>query len=116
MTSTPVSRFTAEGPPDFLTVEEAAEVLRIGRTAAYSLTRRYIDTDGADGIPAQKIGRQVRVPRYKLEETLGGPITWPLASATPAPVTQIHPRPTPRRRAKRTTARVAGQTSLPFGA
>ena len=91
-------------------------MLRIGRTAAYSLTRRYIDTDGADGIPAQKIGRQVRVPRYKLEEALGGPITWPLASATTAPVTQIHPRPTQRRRTNRTTARDAGQTSLPFGA
>lgn len=27
--------------PDFLTVEEAAAILRIGRTAAYEQTRRY---------------------------------------------------------------------------
>lgn len=65
------------GPPDFLTVEEAARVLRIGRTAAYQLTRRYLETGGADGVPATRVGRQVRVPRSGLERMLGGPITWP---------------------------------------
>ena len=68
-------------PPDFLTVEEAAEVLRIGRTAAYKLARRHLATDGADGLPVIRMGRQLRVPRCALEKMTGGPISWPLASA-----------------------------------
>lgn len=47
--------------PDMLTIEEAARVLRIGRSAAYKLAREYLDTDGASGIPAVRIGGQRRV-------------------------------------------------------
>ena len=36
-------------PPLLLTVEEAAELLRIGRTLAYALARRYEDTGGLEG-------------------------------------------------------------------
>ncbi len=35
-----------EAVPDCLTIEEAARILRIGRTAAYSLDRQWRDTDG----------------------------------------------------------------------
>jgi hypothetical protein len=70
-------------PPDFLTVEEAARVVRIGRTSAYELARRYLDTDGAEGLPVVRFGRQLRVPRCRLEETLGGPISWPVARPDP---------------------------------
>ncbi len=69
--------------PDFLTVEEAARVVRIGRTSAYELARRYLDTDGAEGLPVVRFGRQLRVPRCRLEETLGGPISWPVARPDP---------------------------------
>ena len=34
--------------PEFLTVEEAAQVLRIGRTSAYLLTQRWRHTRGAE--------------------------------------------------------------------
>jgi len=53
--------------PNFLTVEEAARILRIGRTAAYEQTRRYEDTDGREGIPVIRVGRLMRVPRAALE-------------------------------------------------
>jgi len=33
--------------PDFLTVEEAARILRIGRTAAYIQANRWLDTAGS---------------------------------------------------------------------
>ena len=52
--------------PDFLTVEEAAAVLRIGRTSAYLLCQRWRFTDGAVGLPVVRVGRQLRVPRAAL--------------------------------------------------
>nr|WP_283251238.1 helix-turn-helix domain-containing protein [Rhabdothermincola salaria] len=63
--------------PDFLTVEEAARVLRIGRTAAYGLTRQWRATAGAEGLPVVRFGRQLRVPRAALETYAGGPLTAP---------------------------------------
>lgn len=62
-------------PPDFLTVEEAARVLRIGRTAAYALARMWRATHGREGLPVVLFGRLLRVPRAALEEIAGGPIT-----------------------------------------
>ena len=49
--------------PDFLTVEEAAEVLRLGRSRAYELTQRWRATGGREGIPVVQLGRQLRVPK-----------------------------------------------------
>lgn len=53
--------------PDFLTVEEAAAVLRIGRTSAYVLCQRWRYTGGRAGLPVVRIGRLLRVPRAALE-------------------------------------------------
>lgn len=69
--------FRSGGVPDFLTVEEAAAVLRIGRTAAYPAAREFLATDGASGLPVARFGRQLRVPRPALERVLGGPMSWP---------------------------------------
>jgi len=65
------------GLPDFLTVEEAAAVLRIGRTAAYELARCYRATGGAEGLPVIVLGRLLRVPRAQLEEWAGGQLSAP---------------------------------------
>jgi hypothetical protein len=70
-------RTATSQPPDFLTIEEAAAILRIGRTTAYALARRFEATGGAEGLPVRRNGKQLRVPRYALEAMLGGPITWP---------------------------------------
>lgn len=61
--------------PDFLTVPEAARVLRIGRTAAYRLTLQWRATDGREGLPVVVVGRLLRVPRAALEKIIGGPVT-----------------------------------------
>ena len=102
--------------PDFLTVEEAAAVLRIGRSKAYELAREYLATDGASGMPVIRLGKQLRVPRALLERWIGGPITWPIASnRTPAasPVVSIAST-TRRSRPDRRNASTSQQTSIPF--
>ena len=40
----------SEQPPDFLTIEEAARVLRIGRTKAYAMSQEWRVTNGESGI------------------------------------------------------------------
>jgi hypothetical protein len=60
--------------PVFLTVEEAAAVLRIGRTSAYVLCNRWRATGGETGLPCVQVGRQLRVPRAalaRMAETAG---------------------------------------------
>jgi excisionase family DNA binding protein len=91
--------------PDFLRIEEAAKVLRIGRTSAYELAREFLATAGASGLPVVRVGHQVRVPRRRLEELAGGPITWPTA------VRDLPLRESPQRRSMRRT-----QSTLPFSA
>jgi hypothetical protein len=74
-----------------LTIEETARVMRIGRSAAYQLARQYLTTEGTSGIPAMRIGGQLRAPRHLLEEYIGGPITWPIPDApVDASADQIH--------------------------
>ena len=60
-----------QAAPDLLTVEEAARVLRIGRTKAYELARRYLVTGGAEGLPVVRVGHLLRVPRHALEQFVG---------------------------------------------
>ena len=105
-------------PPDFLTVEEAARIARIGRTTAYDIAREYETTAGARGLPVVRFGKQLRVPRYRLEDWLGGPITWPIADHdTPvaSPVASPEAAITPTASAARAT-RPSGQDTLPFSA
>lgn len=52
--------------PDFLTVEEAASVLRLCRSQAYELTRLYRATGGRQGLPVVMLGRRLRVPKTAL--------------------------------------------------
>ena len=106
-----------EDLPDFLTVEEAAAILRIGRTAAYEQARRYLATGGAEGLPVIRVGRQLRVPRAALEVWAGGPITRPSSSrpSSPTSVTTAIPATSPSRARSRRAGRPA-QPSFPFSA
>lgn len=51
-----------------LTVEEAAQVLRVGRSLAYQLAREYDATGGVSGLPVIRLGGCLRVPRWALLE------------------------------------------------
>lgn len=100
----------APQPEDFITVEEAARRLRIGRTRAYVEARRYVESGGAEGIiPAIPVGRLYRVPVARLEEIAGGPMRAFLrAEQAPSAVTEDNPRQ-PRRR----PVRPRGSTAAP---
>lgn len=54
--------------PAMLTLDEVAGVLRIGRSLAYELARRYEVTLGAEGVPVIRVGSSFRTPRWALIE------------------------------------------------
>jgi excisionase family DNA binding protein len=99
-------------PSALLTVEEAARVLRIGRTAAYELARRDLATDGGEGLRVVRVGRLLRVPRAALEDLIGGPFTIPANSPTLAPAPQPNRSSSAKHRQQRSTQ--TDQASLPF--
>ena len=109
----PSSRSTApSGSPTFLTVGEAAGVLRIGRTAAYLLARRWEDTHGAEGLPVVRFGRLLRVPVHELERLASGAVD--LTGGVPAPppaepetASPPEPLPSPRKPARRPRRKAA---------
>ena len=51
---------SVDGHPLLYTVEEAAGLLRIGRTLAYALARRYERSAGSDGLPVVRLGNCLR--------------------------------------------------------
>ena len=51
--------------PPVLNVDEAAEILRVGRTTAYDAIRR-------GQIPSFRVGRKIRISRSALERLLSG--------------------------------------------
>jgi excisionase family DNA binding protein len=57
---------TLDQYPELLTVEEAAEYLRISRALGYQLARQYRITDGQAGLPVVQLGRCLRVLRRAL--------------------------------------------------
>ncbi len=75
MDAQPSHRESQPGRPDFLTVEEAARIFRVGRTAAYEQARLWEETNGERGLPVVRFGRLMRVPRAALERLVGGPLT-----------------------------------------
>jgi len=102
-----------------LTVEEAARVLRIGRTKAYALTQAWRDSGGEVGIPVIEIGG-LRVPKARLEELIGAPIlVLPPAPTEPDTVAKVELRSVDGGAAGHSPADVVAddaQTVLPFSA
>ena len=52
--------------PPFMTVDQAAKVLQLGRSKTYQLTVEWERTGGKSGLPFVWFGAQKRVPRAAL--------------------------------------------------
>lgn len=75
--------------PEYLTVPEVMDRLRLGRTTVYEQARLYLATSGAEGIPCRRFGRSLRFPAAAFDTTDGG-------TPTDAGATVIElPRPRP---------------------
>jgi len=59
-----------EDLPLVLTIEEAAEILRISRWAAYEQARIWRESGGRHGLAVLTLGRCLRVSRATIEEML----------------------------------------------
>ena len=57
--------------PDFLTMEETAQILRVGRNQVYELARMWRATGGERGVPVVEFGRLLRVPKAALMRLAG---------------------------------------------
>lgn len=120
------------GLPDLLTIEEAARVIRVGRTKAYAMAQEWRATGGRSGLPVVDFGHVLRVPLCQLEKLVGGPLTTPVpeqaadpaAAAVPvddappadpdvAPDPDDAPDRSPRRPSRRRSVGL-DQPSLPF--
>ena len=72
------------GLPAVLTIEEAAAVLRIGRTKAYAMSREWRSTQGRTGLPVIDFSGILRVPRAALVTMIGVPVG-SLGAPAPSP-------------------------------
>ncbi len=65
-----MSMRTEELPP-FLRVDQAQALTQLGRSQIYQLMRRWLETDGREGIPVVRFGRCARIPTAKLLRLAG---------------------------------------------
>ena len=89
--------------PLMLTVEQARDVLGIGRSLAYAEVRRYLATGGREGIPAVRIGSAIRIPRAGLVDLLLSAPAPEVCSVELQAVAPSPPRTSRRRRSSRST-------------
>lgn len=99
-----------------LTVEEAARVLRIGRSLSYQLAREYLDSGGASGLPVIRVGSCLRVPRWALMELAQTGRVVRLSDDSPAATTSdsdvTHERPIRPPRPRRSTVPTVDQLAF----
>lgn len=104
--------------PEYLTVPEVMERLRLGRTTVYEQARLYLATGGDEGIPCRRFGRSLRFPAAAFDTvdggtpTDGGATVIDLARSRPGDREASPKRPPTRRRHRATGTTV--QSPLPF--
>ena len=66
--------------PPFMTVEQAAKVVQLGRSKTYELTVEWERTGGRTGLPFVWFGHQKRIPRAALARFIEDSLTRPPAA------------------------------------
>lgn len=100
----------------YMTVEQAAKELGIGRTLAYRLANEYLTTNGASGLPVIRVGRLLRVRRSDLMAWKHAVDEHPnVVDLTTAPTRASSTSPVSKACAQRHASTVE-QPALPFSA
>ena len=90
-----------------LTIDEAARLLRIGRSKAYEMAATYTSSGGMQGLPCLRLGDLLRVPKFALYEFV---TTGRIVQLIPQHVPQHDANATPDATSVRTPARKARAT------
>ena len=93
--------------PIMLTIDEAARVLRIGRSKAYEMAGTYTSSGGMHGLACLRLGDLLRVPKFALHEYV---TTGHIVQLTPPHVPHHDANATVDATAVRTPARKARAT------
>ena len=94
--------------PILLKVEEAAAVLRVGRSKAYEMKTLYVASGGTQGLPCLRMGDVLRVPRFALEALV---TTGRIVQLLPKPELDATVNATPSRKSTR-SRRTADRSQL----
>ena len=96
--------------PIMLTIDEAARVLRIGRSKAYEMAATYTSSAGKHGLPCVRLGDLLRVPTFALHEFV---TTGHIVQLIPQPDANATPDATaPPKPARKSRATDRAQLSL----
>ena len=91
--------------PLMLTVEQARQDLGIGRSLAYAEVRRYLATDGREGIPAVRIDSAIRIPRAGLVDLM---LSAPVSDLRAVELRSVEPSQPDRTSRQRRSSRSTG--------
>ena len=81
-----------------LTIDEAARVLRIGRSKVYEMAATYTSSGGTQGLPCLRLGDLLRVPKFALHEYV---TTGRIVQLIPQPDANATPDATASRKSER---------------
>ena len=84
--------------PIMLTIDEAARVLRIGRSKVYEMAATYTSSGGTQGLPCLRLGDLLRVPKFALHEYV---TTGRIVQLIPQPDANATPDATASRKSER---------------
>ncbi len=97
----------------YMTVEQAAKQLQIGRTLAYRLADEYLATDGRSGLPVKRFGRLLPGSSLRSRGLGSRPRSAPHRRPTRRSTVITNPGQLTRLEGTRTASRLHGRAARP---